>query len=182
MRILAIDPSLAKIGIAIVKDGQYERSYTFSTNADDPLDKRLKEIGDHFRNIDEPFDKVIIEQPDVFARKGRYNIKNLASIMLLMTALGTIVGSLQDRYEVFLFLVSEWKGGCNKKTTQLEALAVAGKKLNTHESDAVMMAITFEQRGKFVMERREVKKSGDFHLRAGTGRSFMKRRYTKKTK
>jgi len=177
MRILAIDPSLGKIGIAVIAEGRYERSYTFSTDPDQDLATRLKLIGDHFRGITDPYDIVVIEQPDVFARRGTFAFKNLASIMLLMTALGTIVASLNDRYKVFLFLVSEWKGHENKRTTQEDALREAGQKLNTHESDATMMGLAYIKRGPLVMQTREAVKTGEIKLRSGPGKNFLRRRY-----
>jgi len=103
----------------------------------------LTEINSHFKQISDKFDVVLIEEPAAFVRQGAYGIKNLVPIHKLMMSMGAIIGALSDRYKVVLVKVSDWKGTGKKVDTQLIAKDITGKKLNTHESDALVMSLNW---------------------------------------
>ena len=71
--------------------------------------------------------------------------------------MGTIIGALSDRYKVVLVKVSDWKGKGKKIDTQLIAKDVTGKKLNTHEADALVMALNWLRFVRYKMAIRNAK-------------------------
>lgn len=145
MKLLSIDPSISEIGICELKDGEYVNSYTFKTLSEDALEDRLDKIALHFREIKDGFDYVLIEQPDVFMRVGSFSVLNVKSIQMLMMAIGVIYGSLVIKHKVVFVTVKDWKGNSGKKVIQMIASRKSGRKLNTHEADAFMMAMNWER-------------------------------------
>jgi Holliday junction resolvasome RuvABC endonuclease subunit len=149
LKILSVDPSVAAIGVAEVTGGVYVNSYTVKTDAKDKLEDRLEVISGHFRGLTGEYDCVLIEQPGAFMRLGDYGITNVKSVQLLMLAIGVIYGTLAGRYKVEFVRVKDWKGRAGKKVTQMMAARLAGRKLNTHEADALIMALNWERYIKF---------------------------------
>lgn len=148
MRLLSVDPSIVAIGVAELEDGKPVSAYTLRTDDSTPVEHRLRVIAEHFAALKGPFDAAIVEMPDKFVRLGARGITNFGSIQLLHLAIGTIVGVLVQKHNVIVHLVrvSEWKGKGQKWQTQLVAKQITGKKLNTHEADAVMMGINWTER------------------------------------
>jgi len=149
MKVLSIDPSIENVGIVFIDNSVYRDSHTFHPKEKTDIVKRLEEIKEHIESIDEDFDVVLVEMPDAFMRQGRYGIKNVVPIQTLMMAIGAIVASLVPRHEVRFVKVSEWKFDKGKKMTQYFAKKHSGKVLNTHESDALEMAMKWIEKGIF---------------------------------
>lgn len=154
MRIMSIDPSVNHIGIAYIINGRYETSLSFKTDEEKNTEGKLKEISEHFSNLQEKADIVIVEHP-TFMKMGGDRILNMWSLMTLCMSIGAIVGALSNRYEVEFVKVNEWKGRTKKKYTQKSVEYIIGKKLNDHEADAVMMGINFY---KSIMFKHAVKR------------------------
>lgn len=145
MRILSIDPSICRIGIAVTKDGTYIESRTFNIEGGDDIIKRLSEITVRIAGIDGDYDVVLIEMPGQQMRMGDYAIKNVRSIQLLMMAIGAIAATLLWRYKVEFVPVQAWKKTKGKTPTKMIAYSRAGRALNEHESDALVMALNWER-------------------------------------
>jgi Holliday junction resolvasome RuvABC endonuclease subunit len=169
-RLLSIDPSIGTIGVAILEGRKYVQSYTIRTKDSEPMVERLRQISFLFSKIDDEFDTVIIEYPDAFMREGEYGIKNVRAVMTLMMSVGAIIGALNDRYDVKLVSVDEWKGKEAKKFTQYAAKQECGKKLNNHEADAFMMGVRWHTTIKFIHKVR------DFEDGERTKKGFRKKR------
>ena len=148
MRVLSVDPSITRIGIAFIEDGQYVESHTFKTQETDRIEDRLLAITQHFHALLEQadFSVALIELPGTFVREGMFGPQNIGSLALLHMSIGTIVGSMSVwKLRVEFCKVAEWKGSDKKIVTQHQVRTLTGKKLNTHEADATMMGMRWMQ-------------------------------------
>jgi Holliday junction resolvasome RuvABC endonuclease subunit len=163
VKLLSIDPSINNIGIAILIGGEYQSSYTFRTEEETCIENRLCQIGKHFREVGEGYDYAIVELPDTFIREGRYGLKNVRPIQLLHLSIGAVIGGLSfyPELKIEFVKVGDWKGRTSKEQTQAYARALTHKELNTHESDAFMMAIRWLSRDRFVRAVKEATLKSD---------------------
>jgi len=163
VRLLSIDPSINHCGVAVLIGGEYQRSYTFKTDEEACIEKRLFSIAQHFREIGGEYDCAIIELPSSFIREGNFGLKNVRSIQMLHLSIGAIIGGLSfyPDLKVEFVKVKDWKGNTPKEQTQVYARGLLGKELNTHESDAFMMAIKWLSKERYVRALKEATLKSD---------------------
>lgn len=148
MKILSIDPSSVHVGIAKLENKKLIESATYQVKSVDVIE-RMKELARYFQSFDEFYDIVLVEQPDTFVRQGLRGLLNVLPIQMLMMSIGVIVGTIGQKYPVEFVRVSDWKGNSGKNVTQMMVFRLTGKKLNTHESDAYMMAVEWLNHVRF---------------------------------
>lgn len=135
MNIIAIDPSINDIGLAILYQNGERYCTTLHSDGETEFEK-AKDIAEYFRGQSriKPL-KIIIETPNSWTREGQ----NVSSLQKLSLAIGAIIGGLCD-CEIEPVKVKDWKGKQSKITPEFFAAAYPEwPAKNEHERDAAMM-------------------------------------------
>jgi len=133
-KIVAIDPSINNIGIAIDHDGKLN-CFTIHSKGRTDIEKAryiANKIIENFVFSIGHYD-IYLETPDSWTRSG----KNVQSLMKLSMSIGAIIGALRD-FDIHCIPVSKWKGTEHKMTPELfKAMYPDWPAINEHERDAV---------------------------------------------
>jgi len=145
MKILSIDPGYERLGIAIIEKEQGKKesllfSECFKTDAKNPFEERLLEIGNKIEEL------IIEHQPFVLAIETLFFSKNTKTAMRVAETRGTIIYVAKKNkllikeinpMEIKLAVTGDGKSDKHQMTKMVQLILKMDKKATDDEYDAI---------------------------------------------